>query len=161
MRSENQNHTKAVCNIFQIVGSYSQSEETRVRNNHMEDITTVPQATLQQKDHKPLQPDGNPKTRFLCHASTTYNQRLSNLLNDCLKATIESDKTDELISTKDFLHNVESLNNRIKTGEIKPDELIIGSLDVENLHGSMDTNIAADIIRNRVVNSNVKFESIY
>ena len=37
---------------------------------------------------------------------------------------------------------------------------MIGSLDVENLYGSMDTNIAADIIRNRVVNSNVKFESI-
>ena len=45
-------HTKAVCNIFKIGSNNTESEETRVRLNMMEDITTVPPATLQQKDHK-------------------------------------------------------------------------------------------------------------
>ena len=79
----------------------------------MENITTVPQAYIQQKDHKAPDPiTGLPKTRFICNAATTYNQRLADLANDNMRALIESDKTDEMSSTEDFVSHEEVLNKK-------------------------------------------------
>ena len=73
---------------------------------------------------------------------------------------MDSDTSEELTSTEDFLYNVEELNKGIKTGQITPQNLIIGSLDVENLYGSMDTELAASIIRQTVIESEVIHQNI-
>ena len=112
-----------------------------------------------QKYHKPPHPDGTPKNRFLCYASYTYNQRLSDLTNDWCSALIEADTTEELSSSEDFLSVIEDLNTRIKGGEINPDDLVIGSLDVENLYGSMNCKKASEIIRLRAKSSKVKVDN--
>ena len=153
-------HTLALTNVFKIGSGQSQNEEQRVRLNMMENITTVPQASLMQKDHKPPHPDGTPKTRFLCHASMTYNQRLADLTNDICKGMIDSDTTEELNSSEDFLSVIEELNLKIKQGEIDPNDLVIGSLDVENLYGSMNCKKASEIIRNRAKKTKLKVENI-
>ena len=144
-------HTKALINVFKVGSSHPEHEETRVRENMMENLTVIPQASLMQKDHKPLNPDGTPKTRFLCHASTTYNQRLSDLTNDICKGMIDSDSTEELIISEDFLSIVEETNKLIKDGKIDSEDLVIGSLDVENLYGSINVSKASEVVRERAL----------
>ena len=104
-----------------------------------------------QKDHKPINPDGTPKTRFLCHASVTYNQRFTDLTNDLCKGLIDSDHTEELLSSEDFLSVIEETNDLIKQGKIDSEDLVIGSLDVENLYGSMTIDTVVEIVRDRAL----------
>ena len=73
--------------------------------------------TCHQKDHKPVDQQGNPKTRALMDAMTTHNQRSSDLLNDVLTALNLAEDSHEFLSTEDFLHKVGQINNKIRKGE--------------------------------------------
>ena len=77
---------------------------------------------------------GLPKTRPVCEASSTHNQRLSDLLSDIMGVTFKLEETIESVSTEDLLSKIEALNSRIEDGEVSPKKLIIGSLDVESLY---------------------------
>ena len=65
-----------------------------------------------------------------------------------------------MISTEDFLNNIENLNSKIRKGEIDDQDLVIGSLDVENLYGSINTKKASEICRKKVLKSPMKFSNI-
>ena len=153
-------HTKALCSVFQVGQSWGEKEETRVTNNMMEKITTVPSVILQQKDHKVTQEGAPPKTRPVCLANLTFNQRTSDLLNQNLKSVINSDPTEEVVSTEEFLYEIKELNAKISEGKIEDSNIIIGSFDVEALYPSIEVKSAIEICRNRVLKSNVKFENI-
>ena len=104
---------------------------SRIRSAFHEDSSIVPNLIITQKDHKPIEPNtGLPKTRPVCEASSTHNQRLSDMLSDILAATFDSEDTVEAISTEDMLSKVETLNQNSQDGEINPRNLIIGPLDV-------------------------------
>ena len=69
-----------------------------------EDCSIIPNLIMNQKDHKPIdEKTGLPKTIPVCEASSTHNQRLSNLLSDIMAATFESEPSVEAISTEDML----------------------------------------------------------
>ena len=72
--------------------------------------TIIPQMILNQKDHKPLGPDGMPKTRAMFGASHTINQRVSDIFSDYLSSLIQCEETAETKSTENFLHNADMLN---------------------------------------------------
>ena len=72
------------------------------------------------------------------------------MVNDWCRGLIDADTSEELTSTEDFLSVKESTNKLIKEGKIDPDDFVIGSLDVENLYGSINTQKAAEIVRERV-----------
>ena len=55
---------------------------------------------------------------------------------------------------------MEKFNTKIRKGLIDGENLIIGSLDVENLYGSVNTKVACNVIREKVMNSPLKFEGI-
>ena len=103
--------------------------------------------SLQQKDHKPTDQNGQPKTRCLMNAKTTANQRASDMLNDILTSINNSQDDHEMISTEEFLFKVEGINSQIREGKINGEDICIGSLDVENSYGSIDTEIASQLIR--------------
>ena len=73
---------------------------------------------------------------------------------------IDSDSTEELISSEDFLSIVEETNELIKDGKINSEDLVIGSLDVENLYGSINVNKASEVVRERALRTNLKVENM-
>ena len=56
-------------------------------------------------------------------------------------------ETAESCSTEDLLVSIEELNERVSGGEVDDSTLQVGSLDVSTLYPSIDTKLAAKIIR--------------
>ena len=94
------------------------------------------------------------------NAKITANQISSNLLSEILSAYNSAEDDHELLSTEEFLFNVEKFNTKIREGLIDGENLTIGSLDVENLYGSVNTKVACNVIREEVMNSPLNFEGI-
>ena len=92
--------------------------------------------------------------------SATYNQRINGHLCTVLNGVIETEETNEAISTEDKLSKIDRLNNDIRSGKIKPGKLSVGSLDVTSLYGNIDSKTAGIIIRDKVITSKTKFEGV-
>ena len=117
--------------------------------------------TLLQKNHKPIDPiTGLPKTRPVCEASSTFNQRANGYLVAILGGAIKSDPTCESISTEDHISKVDAFNKKIVNGDICPNKLMVGSLDVTSLYTSISTKVAGVICKDRILNSKVSFEGV-
>ena len=114
----------------------------------------------QQKDNKPPGPDGNPKTRGIMDAKTTTNQISSDMLSDILTSLNQAEPNNELLSSEDFLNCIESLNSMIREWKIDAKKFTIGSMDVENLHGSIDTKLGRKLVRDKILKSPIKFLNI-
>ena len=147
-------------NVFSVERVQGEQQELRLRNACMEQSTLIPNARVQQKDHTPVNQNGIPKARFLCNAANTMNQIASDMLTDCLQGMHKSDQTHECNSTEDFISKIEALNTRIRKGEIDSTNLMVGSLDVENLYGSINAKTAGRIIRKRFLKSNLNIKGI-
>ena len=133
----------------------------RVKKALHEDITTVPNVILYQKDHKPVNPDtGLPATRPVCEARTTFNQRANNHLVTILDGVNKSDPTSESISTEDMIASIDALNKDIHDNKIDSKNLMVGSLDVEALYPSINTKTAGRICKDKVMKSSAIFEGI-
>ena len=153
-------HTRALANVFSISKEWGEKEEERTRKAMQEKSTILPQMLLRQKDHKPLQADGLPKTRAMCSASNTINQRVSDLLSDFLYALFQSEENMECKSTENFIYKICRLNESIREEKIKAPRLMIGSLDVEALYPSTDVRKAAEIVKNRILKSQLKVNNV-
>ena len=101
IQNEVGNHNIAISNIFGLGREHGEKEECRIRETMNQKVTTVAQMSLQQKDHKPTDKEGNPKTRGLMNAKTTANQRSLNLLSEMLTAYNSAENNHELLSTGD------------------------------------------------------------
>ena len=153
-------HSKALCNVFKISNQWGEKEEARTCRAMAEKSTVIPQMVITQKDHKPIQDDGLPKTRAMCGASQSINQRVSDLLTDVLQALFSSELSNESLSTESYIHKIYKLNKDIREGRIVAPDLMVGSLDVEALYPSTDIYKAAEILKNRVIKSSMKFNNI-
>ena len=97
-----------------------------------EDKTVIPNIILTQKNQKPIDPVTKlPKTRPVCLTRTSYNQRANDYLCWITGASIKGNPTKEAISTEDNIAGIDKLNQMIENEEIKPQYLMIGSLDVK------------------------------
>ena len=96
----------------------------------------------------------------MCSAANTINQRISDTLTDVLQALFQSEPSHESKSTESFIHKIDMLNQKIKSGEIKAPRLMVGSLDVEALYPSTDVHQASKIVKDRILKSPLKFENI-
>ena len=141
-------HSKALCNVFKISNQWGEKEEARTRRAMAEKSTIIPQMVITQKDHKPIQDDGLPKTRAMCGASQSINQRVSDLLTDVLQALFSSELSNESLSTESYIHKIDKMNKDIREGRIVAPDLMVGSLDVEALYPSTDIYKAAEILKN-------------
>ena len=94
---------------------------TRLKTALHEDITVLADLTLRQKDHKDPDPiTGIPKTRPVCEARSTFNQRANGHLVAILGGATQADPTCEAISTEDAISKIDDLNKRIEAGELAP-----------------------------------------
>merc|ERR1711954_234440 len=135
--------------------------EWRVRRAVTEVTSIIPQMSCAAKDHKPLPETGVPETRPMCNASASMNQRISDMVSDILGYLFQADNNNvEVTSTEDFLSRIEDLNQQIREGKVNGDQLMVGSLDVEALYPSIDVNRAAEIVKERVMESELRLEGI-
>lgn len=123
----------------------------------MEKHTKIPPLKLTQKDHKGQVGDVQPP-RPICSASRTINQRMSDVVQDLLQALFHSEKTQEIISTENFLSKVEAVNTDILEGRIDSGHMLVGHLDVKTQYPSMEKAKAGEIMRKNVTRSALNFE---
>ena len=88
------------------------------------------------------------------------NQRVSDLTTDILQTLFKHEETCEATSTEDFLSKVEDINEKINRGEVLPESMVVGSLDVEALYPSIKTMEAGRIARDCIQKSSLKLEGI-
>ena len=81
-------------------------------------------------------------------------------MSTILNAVNKTDITTEAISTEDTLSKIDSLNQKIDKGVIKPKSLTVGSLDVSALYSSVDTRTAGEMARNKIKQSSVNFQGV-
>ena len=154
-------HTRFTRKIFSVGETHREKNQNSVHKTLHEDICIVPDLTLLQKDHKPVDLEtGLPSTRPLFEASCTINQRASWRLTTVLQGTTKADKTHEETYTEDMISKVDRVNRSIQEGRISPRNLMVGSLDFCTLYPSINTRIAGKICRDRVGRSNIKFKGI-
>ena len=135
--------------------------EGRIRRAMTEVSTVIPQMSCSPKDHKPLPDSGVPKTRPLMNASASMNQRISDVFLDLLTYLFMSEQeTAEVISTEDFLSKIEAFNDKIRQGKTNDEEIMVGSLDVEALYPSIDVDLAASIVKAKIMESPLKMEGV-
>ena len=128
-------HTRVLSHVFRVGETHGEKNQNRVKKALHEDITVVPNLTILQKDHKPVDPEtGLPATRPVCEASVTFNQRANQHLCTILQGVTRSDPTCEKISTEDMISRIDHLNKEIEEGKIEPKNMIVGSLDVQALY---------------------------
>ena len=159
-----QGHNKALGNVFRMGENWGQKGEQRVRSTMNENVTVIPKMSNLVKDHKaPISMEDQmvPATRPVCNASVTMNQRVSNTLTETLGALFKAEnETCEAVSTEDMIHQVDVLNSKIRSQKLNPKDLMVGSLDVTALYPSIDTDQAADICRDKVLESDMVFDGI-
>ena len=72
------------------------------------------------KDHKPVQPDGTPKTRAVVSSQNGMNFHLSNLVSQILEPLADDVGKHEGISSEDLLANIDDIN--IKMKDLSPED---------------------------------------
>ena len=154
-------HVKGLNHVFNNGQDNVEKNQERLGKAFVENRTIVPDMILLQKNQKPVDTQtGLPKTRPVCLAKSTFNQRANDHLCMILGATIHSDPTCESISTEDNLSKVDALNAKIVKGEVNPNKLVLGSLDVQALYPSISTKAAGTIVRDRILKSEAKFDGV-
>ena len=134
--------------MFKVEENQSKSARERLIRDMNEDRTIVPDLILTQENQKLVhQVTRLPKTCPVCLTRTSFNQRANDYLCHLIGAPIKSDKSAECISTEDTLSGVDRLNEKIVKEEIKPRNLIVGSLDVKALYSNINTKVAAEKVR--------------
>ena len=131
-------HCRALHNVFRQGADWGEQEETRIKNVMVEEAIIIPQLNLTQKDHKQYEGDVHP-THPICTVRSTINQRVSDLTTDILQSLFKAEDTVEASSMEDFLHRVDQINNKILARDIKSDDLIVGSMDMESLYPTLET----------------------
>ena len=99
---------------------------------------TIPNLYLLAKDHKELEPNGDPKTRPVCTASETMNIELSEWVTDVVEAALATGFQTEVISTEEKMKKIDDVKSKWRTEEtnVTEDNVSIVSLDAVSLYPS-------------------------
>ena len=152
-------HLRIVNHIFRPGANTAQ--EDRVWKAKELHSTVIPVNSMLVKDHKPLTEEGLPKTRPVCGASYSLNGEMSEWISDIMDAICQAEETDEAISGEEMRSEIDKVAEELlKSGEVPPNGVFVGSLDAEALYPSLDTNKCAQICEDRVLASKINFEGV-
>ena len=97
--------TNLVFSVFGVGEDHAEKEAKRTRAARELQATTIPWSSLLAKDHKPLEDNGDPKTRIVYGAIKSPNGEMSEHLSEVIEGAIAAQGTScEAISTEDMLH---------------------------------------------------------
>ena len=123
--------------------------------------TSIPINSYTPKDHKPVEPDGLPKTRPLCGAHRTMNGELSEYLAKIVESAImATGKSKESISTEDVLSSVDTAAEQIRSMNLNSEDLFVGSLDASALYPSLDIQKTSRIVGDLVREAGIQWEGV-
>ena len=89
--NEVKGHLRALNKIFNTGSSHSKKSMERAWKAKEAMATILPNLCIFPKDHKPLKPDGQPKTRPVCGASETINQELSEWISTLIVGSLDAE----------------------------------------------------------------------
>ena len=110
------------------------------------------------KDHKPMSDDveerlRGPKMRPVCGARDSLTKRTSYILCKILTPLIEGET--HCNATTDLKKCV----NEVNKNEVN-ESWVVGSLDVDSLYPSLDIPKCVDVVKRRLMQSNIQFEKL-
>ena len=112
-----------------------------------------------EKDHK--QNEDKIKMRPIVNAMDGPKKNVSDTFSDLLSAVIEANNDEVLCySTEELLEAFESYNEEIEKEDKDENRYIIGSMDAVALYPSLRADKYAEIIREEVIKSKVRFENV-
>ena len=120
--------------------------------------TVLPVNSLLVKDHKPLTPEGLPKTRPVCGASCSMNGELSEWISEILDAVGQTEETSEAISGEEMRAEIDLLN--LTEQPVEVNGMFVGSLDAEALYPSLNIVESSKMCEERVMASGMIFEGV-
>ena len=127
----------------------------RAKNNLMVEGSELPPVYGLRKDHKKTNDEiKGPPLRPVCSATTAYNSKLANLINEYL-ARIWKNERENCASTEDLLSDFDKLNEKGLKGDY-----FIGSADVVALYPSLDIELVAEVVKEMIIKSEVTIEGV-
>ena len=113
-----------------------------------------------EKDHK--ESNGGIKMRPVLDAMEGPKKVICDIYSDVLAAVIESKDSDVMCSSTEEL--IEAIEENNKYLERKYPEgipkRVVGSMDAKSLYTSLTADITAQIIKEEVINSKIKFQNV-
>ena len=103
-------HLFTLNNVFSTGKDLGDKAETRAREAKQMASLVIPRVYLMNKDHKPCDSEGNPKTRPVCTASETMNMEMSEWVTKILDSAMEAPVLHEVISTEEMLAKIDETN---------------------------------------------------
>ena len=84
-------------------------------NAYSTESEIVPPLSINPKDHKKLQENGDPKSRPVCDGSSCQNCRLSNIVCEILTPLVKgASGSEEIESTEELLSMVQRVNKEMQ-----------------------------------------------
>ena len=118
----------------------------------------IPVLSVMPKDHKPLNKDGEPKTRPVVGADTCANGRMSDIMSDFLGPVADAIKeSDECKSTEEMLYKTEEATKVI---EREGENVVVASEDVEGIFPNLEIMACSKICAAAVKESQVELSGV-
>ena len=111
------------------------------------------------KTHKPLGPNGVPKSRPIVGASKGLTTALGELVSDLLEPLAKgAEDQKEAQSTEELMRAIEDAIIKMKDKKIN--QCVVGSMDVEALYPSLDQKASARIVREEYVSLDIEVKDV-
>ena len=126
----------------------------RMRETMINHSTLVPPMYLLCKDHKTVKPGDLPSTRPVVSGCKGMNLNLNDILSDILEPLTRAMESDEMISTEDALHLVDTLNKDFEKHESDDTQrdAVLTATDAAALNPSLSAQETARVVREEVTN---------
>ena len=136
--------------------------EDRLKSACLARNNEIPSLNQLVKDHKETL-----QTRPVCRAKQAPNGNLGEIICNILDPFVEEadkEKRTELRSTEVLCHEIKAMNERValtgtRKGPYQEDgNMVVGSKDVKSFYPNMDTDVAAEEVKQEIEESNIDLE---
>ena len=155
-------HGRSLIRIFNVGKAGGPRNAARCHDNVSSWAQDPPVLRCVAKTHKPVGPDGIPKSRPIVAASEGLTTALGEILSDVIEPIArtrgEDEHNYEAQSTEELMRDIEDTS--IKAEEEGWDDLVVGSMDVVALYPSIDQTQAAKVVARRYLESGIVTEDV-
>ena len=139
----------------------SWNHEDRMRESNIKHSMYVSPMSLLVKDHKKVKEGEAVPTRPVVSANEGIGTSLSTILSEFLEPLADSlEDRMEVISTEDYLNRLTECNRRLGQEWTEGEELVHIGADVKALFPSLSAQRSGRIVREVVLESDMKFEGV-
>ena len=153
-------HLRAYNLIFSAGQDQGEKGQARVWKAKELKSQTIPILSQLLKDHKKVSDGEDPPTRPVCGASSSMNGEASEWTSAIVDSENELGDKHELLSCEELCGRIDYLNREQMEKGLDMNEVMISSLDAVALYPSLDINKSSEIVSERILRGEVKFEGV-